>query len=98
MASEELLDYIRKALAAGQNRNDITLNLVTSGWAGGEIDEAFLQFESPHASASSSPPPFAKSNNSLPSIKILFKESWQLFKATLIPLMKLMGLVFVGGV
>lgn len=90
MVSQDLLSYIHDGIQAGQSRDDITLNLVTSGWAGVDIDEAFRQIQN-NDSANLPKQNNSKVENQLPSVVNLFKESWMLFKSTLVSFLKLVG-------
>ncbi len=95
MVTQDLLNYVRSELSAGKNRGDVTLDLVTSGWAGEDIDEVFRQAGNGLPPNPSNPPP-GKLDGRLPSVINLFKESWQLFKVILLPFLRLIGLGIVG--
>ncbi|HSW48159.1 MAG TPA: hypothetical protein VLG67_03695 [Candidatus Saccharimonadales bacterium] len=98
MVTQDLLNYVQDSLKAGKNINDIQLELVTSGWQAEDIQEALQQVGGGSTAPVSSLPQSNTSGDSLPSIKILFQESWQLFRTTLVPFLKLFGLIAIGVV
>ncbi|MHB8660706.1 MAG: cytochrome c-type biogenesis protein [Minisyncoccota bacterium] len=55
MVSTQLLDYIRQRLAAGASKEEIIQSLVTVGWQGPDIRDAFSTIDTRPA-----PPQFPK--------------------------------------
>jgi len=89
MYTQQLVDYIKKQLEAGQSKKDITAGLLANNWTQEDIDEAFAAISNPNQI----PQPVEQQRISqLPSASAILKEAFNVYgKRTLI----LMGIAFV---
>lgn len=81
MAAQELIDYIKKELAAGKTREEITQILLAQGWPNEEIAVAFPPLVPQPDPAIPSPAVTPPGNSqALPGVEVLLKEAWGIFK------------------
>ena len=88
MLNEQLLEYINEQFAAGLSKDDISKNLISTGWTVSDINEAFAAATTPvKPSISVDAIPNQTDAESLISVSNLFSASWNLCKTHLATLL-----------
>jgi len=79
MSNQQLLDYIKQQLQMGISKEEIKNYLISNGYGAQDIEKAFSEISNT-ITQSSYISPSLSNISSLPSTRVLLKQSWDIYK------------------